>query len=153
LRDYETIVNLIAKTATAEGLRVTCRLNRRKYPTGRKIQPGQQSYAVLRYSAMQHIPIDEYVIDVLLPDLSGHDHAPTAFLVYIILWTALYRAEQRRVALSLRNLSEGAGLSKSAVQSAVRLLKRRGLIKVFKASPTAVPEYELVRHWVRRRAR
>lgn len=102
---------------------------------------------------MQHIPIDEYVIDVLLPDLTGHDHAPTAFLVYIVLWTALYRVEQKRVALSLKKLSEGTGLSKSGVQSALRLLKRRGLIKVFKAHLTAVPEYELVRHWVRRRAR
>ena len=37
LRDYQTIVNLIAKTTTAKGLRVTCRLDRRKYPTGRKI--------------------------------------------------------------------------------------------------------------------
>jgi hypothetical protein len=108
---------------------------------------------VLRYSAMQHIPIDEYVIDVLLPDLTGHDRVPTAFLVYVILWTALYRAEEKRVALSLQDLSDGTGLSKSAVQTAVRALKRRGLIRVFKTSPTAVPEYELVRHWVRRRAR
>jgi hypothetical protein len=30
LRDYETIVNLIAKTTTAKGLKVTCRLDRRK---------------------------------------------------------------------------------------------------------------------------
>jgi len=37
LRDYETIVHLIAKTTTAKGLRVTCRLDRRKYPTGRKV--------------------------------------------------------------------------------------------------------------------
>ena len=37
LRDYETIVNLIAKTTTAKGLNVTCRLDRRKYPTGRKV--------------------------------------------------------------------------------------------------------------------
>jgi hypothetical protein len=102
---------------------------------------------------MQHIAIDEYVIDVLLPDLTGHDRAPTAFLVYIVLWTRLYREEQKRVALSLQKLSEGTGLSKSAVQKAIRLLKRRDLIKVFKAGPTAVPEYELVRHWVRRRAR
>jgi hypothetical protein len=108
---------------------------------------------VLRYSAVQHIPIDEYVVDVLLPDLTGHDHAPTAFLVYIVLGTALYRAEQKRIALSLQKLSEGTGLSKSGVQSAIRMLKRRGLIKVFSAHPTAVPEYELVRHWVRRRAR
>src|ERR1039458_8231316 len=32
LRDYETIVNLIAGTTTAKGLKVTCRLDRRKYP-------------------------------------------------------------------------------------------------------------------------
>ncbi len=37
LRDYQTIVNLIAKTTTAKGLEVTCRLDRRKYPTGRKV--------------------------------------------------------------------------------------------------------------------
>jgi len=37
LRDYETIVNLISGTTTAKGLKVTCRLDRRKYPTGRKV--------------------------------------------------------------------------------------------------------------------
>ena len=37
LRDYETIVRLIASTTTAKGLTVTCRLDRRKYPAGRKI--------------------------------------------------------------------------------------------------------------------
>jgi hypothetical protein len=37
LRDYETIVHLIAGTTTAKGLKVTCRLDRRKYPTGREV--------------------------------------------------------------------------------------------------------------------
>lgn len=37
LRDYETVINLIAKTTTAKGLKVTCRLDRRKYPTGRRV--------------------------------------------------------------------------------------------------------------------
>jgi len=37
LRDYETIVNLIARTTTAKGLKVSCRLDRRKYATGRRI--------------------------------------------------------------------------------------------------------------------
>jgi Rhodopirellula transposase DDE domain len=41
LRDYETIVNLIAKTTTAKGLTVNCRLDRRKYPTGRKVSAEQ----------------------------------------------------------------------------------------------------------------
>ena len=37
LKDYETVVKLISKTTTAKGLKVRCRLDRRKYPTGRKI--------------------------------------------------------------------------------------------------------------------
>lgn len=37
LQDYETIVQLIANTTTAKGLVVTCRLDHRKYPTGRKV--------------------------------------------------------------------------------------------------------------------
>jgi hypothetical protein len=37
LRDYETVVRLIAHTTTAKGLRVTCRLDRRSYPVGRKV--------------------------------------------------------------------------------------------------------------------
>ena len=41
LRDYETIVKLIAATTTAKGLKVTCRLDRRKYPTGREVTAEQ----------------------------------------------------------------------------------------------------------------
>jgi hypothetical protein len=37
LRDYETVVRLIAATTTAKGLSVTCRLDHRKYPVGRKV--------------------------------------------------------------------------------------------------------------------
>jgi hypothetical protein len=37
LRDYETVVRLIAATTTAKGLSVTCRLDRRRYPVGRKV--------------------------------------------------------------------------------------------------------------------
>jgi hypothetical protein len=36
LLDYETVVNLIARTRTATGLTVSCRLDKKKYPTGRK---------------------------------------------------------------------------------------------------------------------
>ncbi len=37
LADHATVVNLIAKTTTTTGLKVCCRLDRRRYPTGRKI--------------------------------------------------------------------------------------------------------------------
>jgi hypothetical protein len=48
LRDYQTIVNLIASTTTAKGLTVTCRLDRRKYPTGRKVSPEEMKQVNLR---------------------------------------------------------------------------------------------------------
>ncbi|MEO6447385.1 MAG: ISAzo13 family transposase [Gemmatimonadaceae bacterium] len=41
LSDYETIVQLIAKTTTAKGLRVTCRLDRRRYPVGHKVSDAE----------------------------------------------------------------------------------------------------------------
>ena len=43
LCDYETIVNLIANTTTAEGLTVTCRLDRGEYPTGKKVSDAQMA--------------------------------------------------------------------------------------------------------------
>jgi hypothetical protein len=48
LRDYETVVGLIACTTTAKGLKVTCRLDRRKYTLGRKITPQQMASINLR---------------------------------------------------------------------------------------------------------
>jgi hypothetical protein len=102
---------------------------------------------------MEHIGIDEYVLDVLMPDLTGHDRSPGAFLVYLVLWTELYRREERRVAVSLQQLSQRTGLSKSAVQAGVAVLKRRGLVVVSKATSTSIPEYALVRHWLRRRSK
>ena len=41
LRDYETIVRLIATTTTAKGLTVTCRLDRRRYPLGHKVSDAE----------------------------------------------------------------------------------------------------------------
>jgi hypothetical protein len=46
LRDYETIVRLIAKTTTARGLKVTCRLDRRRYPVGSKVT--DEDFATVR---------------------------------------------------------------------------------------------------------
>ncbi len=37
LHDYETVVKLIANTTTAKELKVKCRLDRQKYPAGRRI--------------------------------------------------------------------------------------------------------------------
>jgi Rhodopirellula transposase DDE domain len=43
LRDYETVVGLIACTTTAKGLRVTCRLDRRRYDVGRKVSKDEMA--------------------------------------------------------------------------------------------------------------
>src|SRR3989442_2222351 len=43
LRDYETVVQLIAKTTTAKGLKVLCRLDRRRYPTGREVSNAEMA--------------------------------------------------------------------------------------------------------------
>ncbi len=48
LRDYETIVRLIAATTTAKGLKVTCRLDRRRYPVGRQISDEEFATVNLR---------------------------------------------------------------------------------------------------------
>lgn len=48
LRDYETVVRLIAGTTTATGLSVTCRLDRRKYALGRKVTDAEFARVNLR---------------------------------------------------------------------------------------------------------
>jgi hypothetical protein len=99
---------------------------------------------------MRTVTLDAYVVDVLLADLVGHDRMPSAFLVY--LWLAA-RAEGRppSVQASYQELADRTGLSRSAVQSAVRLLVRRRLLNATRASLTATPVYEVLRPWVRAR--
>ena len=97
------------------------------------------------------ITLDSYILDVLMRDLTEHDKRPSAFLVYLYVWRCSVGAGQRLVALSHQQLAEGTGLSKSAVQRAVKLLKRRKLLTSVLKNPTAVPIYRVERPWVRRR--
>jgi Rhodopirellula transposase DDE domain len=50
LRACETIMNLIVRTPTAKGLTVICHLDRRKYPTDRKVS----DQAMMRVNAHGH---------------------------------------------------------------------------------------------------
>ena len=93
------------------------------------------------------IPVDDYVIDVLLRDLVGHDRHPAAFLVYLYLYRQAEQRRWRKFAASLRDVAEGTGLSKSAVQIAMATLTRRQLIKTFRAYRTATPQHQVLRHW------
>lgn len=94
------------------------------------------------------LTLDDYVVDTLMPDLVLHDHQPSAFLVYLQLWRRA-RPRHKRVQVSLRELALVTGLSKSAVQGALRTLVRRRLVKSVRSSATAVPQYTVLRPWRR----
>lgn len=94
--------------------------------------------------------LDAYVFEILLPDLVGHDKRPSAFLVYVYLWWRASASRTKRVAVSHQQMATDTGLSKSAVQAAITLLVRRKLLQSHHASRTAVPEYLVLRPWVRR---
>jgi len=93
------------------------------------------------------IPIDDYVIDVLMRDIVGHDRQPAAYLVYLHLFGQAARAKWRPVPASLRSLAEATGLSKSAVQTALENLRRRHLIETTSDHSTATAEHRVLRHW------
>jgi hypothetical protein len=95
----------------------------------------------------QTIPVDDYVIDVLMRDIVGHDHQPAAYLVYLCLYGQATRTKWRPISASLRTLAEQTGLSKSAVQTALIDLRRRELIETKSTSRTATPTHRVLRHW------
>ena len=95
----------------------------------------------------QTIPVDDYVIDILLRDIVGHDQRPSSYLVYLYLYGQAVRIKWKPVPASLRMLAEVTGLSKSAVQSALDHLRRRELIVTTRTHATAVPRHRLLRHW------
>ena len=98
-----------------------------------------------------HLFLDTYILEVLMRDLAEHEKRPSAFLVYLHVWRRSVGAGQRVASLSLRQLAEGTGLSKSAVQGAVRLLRKRKLLSVSRKNPTATPIYRVERPWARRK--
>ena len=97
----------------------------------------------------QTIPIDDYVLDVLMRDIVGHDQKPAAYLAYLYLYGQAARAKWKPVPMSLRALAEATGLSKSAAQTALELLRRRQLIQTTSEHATATPEHRVLRPWRR----
>jgi len=95
------------------------------------------------------LALDAYIIDTLMPDLVGHDRQPAAFLVYLLLWRLTRAAGMIEVQLPLRDLAEGSGLSKRAVQQALSRLVKRELIAVKRSGITAVATYTVRRPWKR----
>jgi len=92
--------------------------------------------------------LDRHVLDSLMRDLVAHDRRPSAYLVYL---TISAQAGDGRLAMSLGQLAEQTGLSKRAVQAAVRHLAARGLLVIEKAGPTEPPRYQTLKPWRRPR--
>jgi hypothetical protein len=95
----------------------------------------------------QTVAIDDYVLDVLMRDLVGHDQQPAAFLVFVFLYGCAARQRWRPVRASLRMIADETGLSKSAVQSALARLHSRKLLATTRLHRTAVPYHCVLRHW------
>jgi len=92
------------------------------------------------------IRLDDYVIEVLMRDLVGHDRRPASFLVY--LWLAAEQARrQHAVQVSYQELAESVGVSKSSAQAAVSWLVRRKLLAMSKENATATPRYLVQSPW------
>jgi DNA-binding MarR family transcriptional regulator len=95
----------------------------------------------------QTIPVDDYVLDVLMRDLIGHDQKPAAYLVYLHLYSQATQKKWKPIAASLRTIADATGLSKSAVQIALDHLRRRQLIATTAEHVTATPRHRVLRHW------
>jgi hypothetical protein len=90
--------------------------------------------------------LDEYVVDVLMRDLIGHDRRPVCFFVY--LWLSVEQQRRKNeVEISYRELAECIGVSKSSVQAAVSWLLRRKLLATVKRTSTATPRYTVLTPW------
>jgi hypothetical protein len=90
--------------------------------------------------------LDDYLTDILMRDLVGHDRKPVSFLVY--LWLAAEEGRRNSVVqVSYQELAESVGVSKSSAQSAVRWLIQRKLLSVSKENATATPRYTVLSPW------
>jgi DNA-binding MarR family transcriptional regulator len=98
---------------------------------------------------MRRVTLDPYVLDVLMPDLVGHDRRPAAFLVYLFLLRHSRGESRIPLAMSLQTIATRTGLSKSSVQSSIRHLKRRGLLDPDITASVTTPRRRVLRPWTR----
>ena len=91
--------------------------------------------------------VDPYVVDTLMQDLVGHDHRPSAFIVYLFFLRRCTPEADGVYRASLAQVAEATGLSRRAVQDAIAHLRRRKLLGVSADTPTAVPAYAVRQPW------
>jgi predicted transcriptional regulator len=93
------------------------------------------------------VSLDDYVVDVLMRDLVAHDRSPAAFVVFVHLWRHTLGVNRASVHQSHQQIADATGLSKTAVQIAIRRLVRRRLLTAKRPRRTARPEYVVHRPW------
>jgi hypothetical protein len=98
---------------------------------------------------MERFTVDAYVIDVLMPDLVGHDRRPASFVVFLFLLRQAAKARRDAVGVSLQTIATKTGLSKSTVQAALRHLRRRKLLDPQLAATVSLPVRRILRPWTR----
>jgi CRP-like cAMP-binding protein len=94
--------------------------------------------------------IDPYLADTLMRDLVAHSRSPSAFLVYLQLYCLTRGVGRTSLPMSHSVLAELTGISKRSVQTAVRHLIQRRLLRSHKAKPTSLPVYTVLTPWHRR---
>jgi hypothetical protein len=98
---------------------------------------------------MPRISVDSYVVDVLMPDLVGHDRRPAAFIVYLYLSRLAALTGRDSVSASLQTIATSTGLSKSTVQAALRHLRGRRLLDPSVVATVTKPARRILRPWRR----
>lgn len=92
------------------------------------------------------VALDSYILDTLMRDLVGHDRRPAAYLVYLAVAAAQDRGGGYT---SHAELAERTGLSKRAVQDALRHLAARALVRIDRGALTEAAALTTLRPWQR----
>jgi hypothetical protein len=97
---------------------------------------------------MERLALDTYVVDILMPDLVGHDRRPATFIVYLFLVRQATIKRRDTISVSLQTIATKTGLSKSTVQSAIRHLRRRRLLDPTVTASVTDPVRRVLRPWM-----
>jgi DNA-binding transcriptional ArsR family regulator len=100
---------------------------------------------------MKKVWFDAYIIETLMRDLVGHDRKPSCFIIFVYFCAETNGMRQRSLTASLHDIAVETGLSKSAVQSALKVLKRRRLIRAERVTVTSKPTFYILAPWRRPR--
>jgi hypothetical protein len=99
---------------------------------------------------MERLALDTYIVDILMPDLVGHDRRPATFIVYLFLVRQAAIKRRDTISVSLQTIATKTGLSKSTVQSAIRHLRRRRLLDPIVTASVTDPVRRVLRPWMHR---